>query len=297
LDNNIDIKNGTYLDNKKNNVQFPGGEITIKILASENMLLPAFTGSIVRGALFKLISKVNPELAIKLHRGNERSPYAIRPLMKSSGTKKRTARNEMVIEKGDELVFKIKLLENKLLEDIIRIFIGNESPTLSILEKDFPVVSMEYKKISFEVKEYPKRMKMIFETPTYFASKLHSYPVLFPDPSYVFSNLIKIWNCFNGKYGTITVEKLVKWVKDHVIVLDYRLRTKKVFIEKNTPIKGFTGWVVYGIKNKEWQSWIYLLSSYAELSNVGGSRTAGLGCVKFRPLEDVEKGITMTEKN
>ena len=197
----------------------------------------------------------------------------------------------MIIKEGDELFFKIKVLTDSILEKMIKVFIKSEAPSLSILNIDYPVIAMEYKRINFKAINFSQRLKIIFKTPTYFASKIHNYPVLFPDPNYFFSNVLKIWNTFNRKYGTIEIENFVKWIKNNVIVLDYRLKTKRVYIEKRNAIKGFVGWIVYGVKDKKWLPWLHVLGHYATLSNVGGNRTAGLGLVEFKPLEDKEDNL------
>ena len=51
------------LKNEKTTIQFPGGEVLIKLLATKDFLLPHFTGAIIRGSLFSLLNKVDPFLS------------------------------------------------------------------------------------------------------------------------------------------------------------------------------------------------------------------------------------------
>ena len=83
---------------------------------------------------------------------------------------------------------------------------------------------------------------------------------------------------------------LKKWIEENVVINDYKLQTKRVYIGKRNPILGFKGWVVYRfLMQDNIFGWIGILSEYAKLCNVGGNRTAGMGEISVKWIKEKKK--------
>jgi len=104
--------------------------------------------------------------------------------------------------------------------------------------------------------------------------------MLFPNPTYIFMNLMNFWNEINST-NLIPEKPLLDWIKENVVINDYSTFTRRIFIQKNTPILGFQGWVVYRFKKDgDFLNWIDFLSQLGQITNIGGNRTAGMGVIR-----------------
>ncbi|MHA1221894.1 MAG: CRISPR system precrRNA processing endoribonuclease RAMP protein Cas6 [Candidatus Heimdallarchaeaceae archaeon] len=272
-------------------ITIEGGQITFNLLVPENFIIPSFNGAIVRGCFLNIVQLADPLISETLHFGTDIRPYSTEPIQVTKGKRTRTRRRELIINKDDEIAIKIKFLSNKLLDLFVSKFVEADIKFVEILEKQFPILSMDYKRIFFKQRALSNRLKINFLTPTYFSMKTKSDSMFFPDPNYLFMNIINLWNTFNC--STLVPEvQFFEWIKKNVIINDYSTYTTRVSIQKGTPIKGFKGWVVYRFKNMEkFLPWIDLLLQFSQISNVGGSRTAGFGVIRSKWLEADEKKI------
>jgi len=279
-------------NNILDSIDIPGGLIKIIITAQGKDLLPEFTGNIIRGVFLNFIRNNNFALSEKLHRSNEIRPYSIKQIRILNRKTKRTERKEIIIQKGDEIEFSIGMLDNNLLKEITQLFIQNASPEIDLLGKKYLIKSMQYEKIKCNFKKNRNKVKIYFNSPTYFSVKKKPESMLFPNPRYLFMNLLKIWNSLN-KDIMIPEEDLYNWIDENIIINDYATYTRRLHLFKNTPIIGFMGWVVYRFKTKNAMIfWINVLLEYAKISNVGGNRTGGMGEIDFRWLEKQEVRIS-----
>ncbi|MHA1221981.1 MAG: CRISPR system precrRNA processing endoribonuclease RAMP protein Cas6 [Candidatus Heimdallarchaeaceae archaeon] len=267
-------------------LQIPGGEIFLNLVAEGEEIFPTFTGAILRAAILNFINENDCLLSEILHKGNEIRPYSIVPLEINHKRKFKTKRNEICIQKGEEISFAIRILKTELLEGITRLFIHSKAPKIRLFNKEYTLSSMIYKNFS-EIKfEYTNRLKVNFLTPTYFSIKQKSESMLFPDSRYFYMNILKIWNKLNSNLFTISEDLLYDWVSKNIVINDYSTYTKRVYICKKTPIKGFQGWVVYRFKNGNVDPFIYFLTEFGKYSGVGGNRTAGMGNISIKWLKD-----------
>lgn len=261
----------------------------ISLIAQNNCLLPPFTGNLIRGAIFQLIAIHDQGFADKLHEGNTIRPYSISPILGFKNRMKRTRRGEIIIEKGTMFKFRMGILTSKLAEKMVKITLQQNEMKIKFAEGEFKVASFEIKtksakELLLEERERPTKFSLRFLTPTYFNISKQEFPMRFPEPRYLFMNLATLWNAFSEEKILVDHTELFNWVENHISVNAYDLQTRTVYIAKNAPKIGFKGWVRYQLSGeKKYQQWIHALAQYAEFSNVGANRTAGLGCVKYRP--------------
>ncbi len=265
------------------------------LIAKNDARLPPFTGHLLRAAVLKAINQSCPELAERLHRANEMRAYSISPLRPFQGKFFRTkSRGEIEIPKGSKAKFRLGLLTTDIAEQILSMNLSEEKLTLTIATGNFIIESIKMTRLlpADLIKESaaaPNKFQLVFLTPTYFAIKKCPFPMRFPDPRFLYSNLANIWNASLGDtFVKVDSEALCDWIKEHLSITGYNLKTRTQYISKGAMKIGFTGWANYQLsteKNDEnnYFTWVHVLSKFAEFSNVGGNRTAGFGCVKYFP--------------
>ncbi|MBN1329964.1 MAG: CRISPR-associated endoribonuclease Cas6 [Candidatus Heimdallarchaeota archaeon] len=259
--------------------------------AKTKCLLPSFTGQLVRGAILQTIKEFDSTLSEMLHEGNEMRPYSVSPLIPYDKQLNRSRRREIILEEESTLKFRLGILTRDLVERMVKLTLRSDEMKLQLAEGEFRVVSIEIKKknikeLLMEGQQPLTTFSLSFLTPTYFNIAKQEFPMRFPDPRYVFMNLATLWNTFNEEKIFVDQTELFSWLESHISINAYNLSTHSVYIAKNAPKIGFKGWVRYQLSGDEsYQRWIHALAQYAEFSNVGANRTAGLGCVSYRKEE------------
>ena len=278
-------------------LSFPGGKLNIKLKAPTSELFPYYTGSIIRASFFNFITNQDQELAEILHRDNEIRPYCTTQLRLDGKHQLRTRRKELIVKENDILCIKIGILDDEILERTVRLFIKEKNPKFNLFDKEYEIVSMEYSKVNYEEVKTSDKIKVYFNSPTYFTIKSKPESMLFPDPKYFFMNIVRIWNTFN-KNTLVPEEPFFNWLDENIVINDYATYTRRVYISKKITINGFMGWIVYRFKDKqEYFPWINALLEYAKISNVGGNRTGGMGEIDFRWLEEQKARISKEKKD
>lgn len=125
------------------------------------------------------------------------------------------------------------------------------------------------------------------------ATTLPSRHKLIPQPSFIFSYLLKLWNSLAPPHARIPDEGAGDWdayslgrLADATLVeVDYRLRPETVVLGRDEEgrlrrVRGFTGWVIYECLSKKLLSIYAKLLKLAEYLGVGRSRGIGLGIVR-----------------
>lgn len=270
-------------DNKV--INLPGGEISLSVLSQEDTVIPSHSGSIVRGAFLNLISTIDYSLADKLHNGNNVRPYSVESIKKISGEYIKNRRNDLIVKKGELLKLKLKVLDSDILRALIEHFMQSSLPKIDLVGKEYVISDLVYNIKRVELKKRAFKLKVNFLSPTYFSMISREDSMYFPEPKYLFMNLAKLWNLYN-KEVFIPEKQFYEWLDKNARINDYSTRTKRVYIGKSTPIKGFQGWAVYRFLEEEnFLPWIHVLAKFGELSNVGGSRTAGFGVMRAKWLD------------
>ena len=126
--------------------------------------------------------------------------------------------------------------------------------------------------------------RLVFRSPTYFASLGSGYHWMFPNGVKVFSGLMRCWNLFSDgrRFGKEEYVAYREWLGKNVGVSEYDLWTR-LAVMRARKVTGFVGWVTYEINDEEseWNKMTQVLARFAEFANVGGNRTGGFGVVRL----------------
>ena len=152
--------------------------------------------------------------------------------------------------------------------------------------------------------------KIEFITPTVLTAKYmiplplkvksHKLPEkhkLLPQPSFIFSYLLRFWNSIAEPEEKIPgpaasdweAYKLGRLADVTLIEIDYRLRPETVVIGRDSKgrlrrVRGFTGWVIYECLSKKLLPIYRKLLGLANYLGIGRSRGIGLGLVRVRAI-------------
>jgi len=129
------------------------------------------------------------------------------------------------------------------------------------------------------------------------ASKLPERHRLLPQPSFIFSYLLKLWNSIaepderipGPGAGDWEAYKLGRLADVTLVEVDYRLRPETVVVGRDSRgrlrrVRGFTGWVVYECLSRRLLPIYDKLLALATYLGVGRSRGIGLGMVRVTGL-------------
>lgn len=170
-----------------------------------------------------------------------------------------------------------------------------------------------------------RSFKLVFLTPTILTVKLMTPPSLkekisrfpelhklIPQPSFIFSYLLKLWNSYASPEERIPKPPHNEWapyklgrLADITLTeIDYRVRPETVIIGKNEKgilrkARGFVGWVIYkSIAPQNLHNLYAKLLALATLTGIGRSRGLGLGQIQItNTTKQQEKHETPTQKS
>jgi CRISPR-associated endoribonuclease Cas6 len=258
-------------------------DLWIDMVATDSGRVRTFTGHLVRGALLNLIKNVDPELAQKLHEPHQQRPYSVTPATPVAHPRN-IHENLWWIQAGEHVRFHAGFLQDhigekafqKILEDRQEIKFG---------ETPFTPVRIELKRTTHEelVKTAQPEpvITMRFHSPTQLPIIGREFPLLFPDPRYVYGNLARLWNQNAPPQVQVDTQQLHDWVEKNVYIRKYRLQTVEIDIGKQVKLAGFTGTLEYLLNStEEYAPWINILTRYATTANTGAKRTSGMGATQ-----------------
>jgi CRISPR/Cas system endoribonuclease Cas6 (RAMP superfamily) len=166
--------------------------------------------------------------------------------------------------------------------------------------------------------DLPEVFKLVFQTPTVLTSKLMTPPTLadkvrpmhklIPQPSFIFSHLLRMWNSFAppelkiGKPSEWAPYLLGRQADLTLIELDYRVRPETVVVGRDNSgrlrkVRGFRGWVLYRSTAPRKLLEVYSkLLALAQLTGIGRSRGIGLGQLAVRPGPEQAREAAMPQQ-
>jgi len=177
-------------------------------------------------------------------------------------------------------------------------------------EFQIDVLSIEFRKLESLSLGLTKFFKIEFVTPAVLTAK-HMVPPplrdksrklperhrLLPQPSFIFSYLLKLWNSIaepderipGPGAGDWEAYKLGRLADVTLVEVDYRLRPETVVVGRDSRgrlrrVRGFTGWVVYECLSRRLLPIYDKLLALATYLGVGRSRGIGLGMVRVTGL-------------
>ncbi|MHA1784921.1 MAG: CRISPR system precrRNA processing endoribonuclease RAMP protein Cas6 [Candidatus Helarchaeota archaeon] len=236
---------------------------------------------VFRGVLMDYLGRLDPKLVERLHVDNEIRPYAI--------SYRRDRKIKEMIE------FRITSLLEDVSQKLLNSLLNTSNLEMNIQGDPYLLVKIGFEKISYQ--EMIKNARIIkkfnikFITPTYFTLKGRKLDLKIPLPENLFGNLGTLWNAHVFKSEQIPLDELINYVKSSVSISSFRLETRFADIGKKFAKSGCVGWCNYLIENTDdpLNVWLDILLNFAEYSNIGGNRTAGMGVVRYNCLELAEK--------
>ncbi|MEM2999891.1 MAG: CRISPR system precrRNA processing endoribonuclease RAMP protein Cas6 [Candidatus Bathyarchaeia archaeon] len=262
-------------------------EIGLEMYAEKPVVLPLFTGYVARGLLLHAVRRIDPATSELLHELNVRKPYSVTPMRFKS---KQRAENGYELDPHAPCFVSFRFLRDEYSMFILNYF-QKESSVL-VFDTVFRVASLSVNCKSYvdleNEAQAADRFRLVFRTPTYFASLGSSFRWMFPDAVKVFAGLMRVWNLFSDsrRFGKEEYLAYKEWLEKNVGVCEYDLHTRLAVMRKKKAT-GFVGWVTYEMKDteSEWNRITCMLARYAEYSNVGGNRTCGFGIVRMLPYK------------
>jgi CRISPR-associated endoribonuclease Cas6 len=257
-------------------------EIALEMYAEKEAVLSFFTGHVSRGLLLHILREVDPRVSQDLHQLDVVKPYSVTPLQFKS---KMRGDKGYVVDPAYPCRTRFRFLKDDYAHYVIDYF--SRKSTVGITDTTFHIASMIVKSKDYQEMEgetEPLRsFRLYFKTPTYLAVLGSSFHYLWPDPSKVFPNLMRLWNTFTTakKYSKEEYVEYKAWLAENVGVAEHELRTRLVYLGRRK-ITGFVGWATYEIGTiDEWNKVTCILAKFAEYSNIGGNRTGGFGVTTF----------------
>lgn len=250
--------------------------------AEKEVLLPHFTGHISRGLLLHILRHVNPAVSQSLHEPNVLKPYSLTPLYFKSKAKTSSG---YVLDPAFPCRVRFRFLKDELANHLLEYFC--QKSTVTIIDTTFQIASVAIKSKDYSelvrAAEPVDAFRLYFRTPTYLASLGTGFHCLWPEPTRIFPNLMRLWNTYTTT-KTYRKEEYIEyreWLTKKVGVAEHELKTRLVYMGRKKAT-GFIGWTTYEMKAKdEWNKVTYMLARFAEYSNVGGNKTGGFGLTRF----------------
>lgn len=256
-------------------------KISITLFAQKDFKLPRFTGHIARAITLHIIKNANPSIAQLLHEANVLKPFAVEPLYFKSKMKDE---NSYLVDSSYPCKLIVKLLDDDFTNELVSCIASNDRIFIREEELKLGEILIEqkcYKELIDQSKEI-SRFGIRFTTPTYFSRQKSEFFAIFPEPQIVFMNVFRIWKRFvKKKMSKDEFEQYKEWLMKEVGVTRYELMTLPINVERAKAKIGFVGYAFYGINKQEFSKITHTLLQFAEFSNLGGGRTAGMGVVKI----------------
>jgi CRISPR-associated endoribonuclease Cas6 len=253
------------------------------MVATDSGRANPFTGHLVRGALLNLLKNVDPDLAQGLHEPHRSRPYSVTPVTQLA--RRRVIRQNLWwIQPGDQVKFHAGFLQDHIGEKTLQKILEGR-PEIKLGEIPFTLVKIELKRTTYEelVKTaQPEEIITVrFQSPTQLPIMGRDFPLLFPDPRYVYGNVARLWNQNAPPQLQVDTQELHDWIEQHLYIRRYNLRTREINIGKRVKMAGFMGILEYHLNSTEgYATWINILTRYATTANTGAKRTTGMGATQ-----------------
>ncbi len=230
-------------------------------------------GYIFRALLMNWLKEIKPKLVHDLHAYNKIRPYSIQ-----------------VSYRKESLIFYLNVFDPTLANPLVNDLINHKDKTFTVSDKIYSLRKVVFE--DYDLERLMKRSKAIkhfkieFLEPTYFKTTRGNNEIRLPIPELIFSNLLKLWNDFTDGTAMIDVEEFLPWVNRNIYSSSLNIKTKAKETGESVPAVGLVGWVNFRIdkNNVNNARHVDMLCRLGELTNLGGSRTAGLGVIKYEPI-------------
>lgn len=282
-------------------------EFVLELVAEEGCTLPAFAGYESRAAVLSAVKETDESLAKILHDGVEfpggrgrRSVVVVRAIRFSKGAWSvvggRSPRRlppwppahggRVVVEAGAQGELKVLILRDEYAVGFMSALTSRIGKVINVAACPLRVASVRISvldpaKIMGDAGGDWAGADLRFVTPTYLNPLTGDmeYKILCPDPTHLMASAIAIARFVTGKDLPRPEE-----VAQHLYISGLDIETIKVEKGEQTPT-GFTGWAKLRPKKEaggEVRKLVQGLLRLAEVTGIGGNRSAGYGEVRVR---------------
>ncbi|MGB9521148.1 MAG: CRISPR system precrRNA processing endoribonuclease RAMP protein Cas6 [Anaerolineales bacterium] len=270
--------------------------ITPLELPSDRSEIPRWWGRAAHAFFLRLVGEQNPQLAQELHDDDAPRPFTVSSLMGSF-------ERDGSLKAGERYWLRLTTLR----QDVFQALSNASQPEGKLSAGS--QIELDYARFRVEAAEAqngspwqgitsyselgapfllasatpPRRIRLLFASPTTFKSEGHHIPL--PLPKLVFGSLLEKWNTFAPVAFPV---ELKRYFEECMAVSRYDLKTQAVALKQGGVRIGMTGWADFTTLNYDryWMSLVATLARYALFAGVGAAVTQGMG--QCRMVEEQE---------
>lgn len=261
------------------------GAVVFELSAENGERVSDAQGRLLHGALFSLLSEVDPGFASLLHDGTNVKPFSVAPLELPPDAPK--VGRDRLVRAGDVVYWRVAALDAAVLNAILSVPIGTRVEVGRLRfglrrviadsgERDDVGVLDEMELIGACLSEESVRtIELRFLTPVSFRVDNSDYPL--PTPALVFSSLADKWTAADLPASIERNE--IRADAERVYPASWRGETRRVTFGRNRSVTGFVGRFAYDVSAlpTEVRQVFLLLAQFAVFSGVGRLTGQGLG--------------------
>ncbi|NMC06808.1 MAG: CRISPR system precrRNA processing endoribonuclease RAMP protein Cas6 [Candidatus Lokiarchaeota archaeon] len=236
--------------------------------------LAEISGATWRAAILKFLSEKAPVLHDELHENTKRRDYSV-------GI--RADEHEPHLFHGN-----IRFFTDSGAESFLRAILDAKAYTFVFHGIPYKIKDLSYVHSSLaEIRgnaRHVQRFKIEFESPAFFRKERRYSRLEPPSTDLVFENTIATWNALVRDGDTkIDLDAFMDYAWESVKINRARLKTDLGQVNRDTDLAGYVGYIEWSCKETENPSnpWIDAMLRLAEWTGVGGSRSSGMGRVKY----------------
>jgi len=267
------------------------GNFKIHLRAAGNHVLGWFIGHQVRAAVLALIAKYDNDLAQQLHAPHKTRQYAIgHPTLNHDNFWPR--KDQVHIREGQKLVVRVRTLTEHLTTSFVKAWINrDQDDQFTLYNRKFLVESIEMQTLSQNDFESYLQLPIThcqvgFLTPTQFSRHDQNSPWYYPDPATCLISAALIWNDLYQEQQ-LDIDNFKNYLTGHCKLKKiYRAWTENIRMGKayKTGLVGKVLWDFDTEASTVFNHWCQALLQFATFSNLGKSRTGGMGVIGFKDL-------------
>jgi len=250
--------------------------VTIEFEALESKRFRMYSGAFVRGFVYWVLARMDRTFAEKLHSSKTLSPFSVTPVMLNNTPVDR-------LEEGKDYNFSITFFVPEIGEALKDYLMSTKSVYFTAVQNPLKKVRVKYVSKDSLVSEALTKFKVDFISPCYFRIPSDGYRFIpLPLPNLMFRSLARLYSAFISEIP----QEYREWLdRNGIAVSGLKIETQKVMLKKGKWAVGFVGRVNFSLPedlyNDNYAEMTSRLLSFGEYSNVGGSRTSGLGVMRF----------------
>lgn len=246
---------------------------TIDFQIPNELTIYGFTGKIAHASILAIINQTNPELAEKLHEGNERRTFVVSSIHKPKEFNKTIGR------------FTVTTANAIVKQTLQHIFQNSTSTTLNILNHQCQIVKVAVMSEFINGKEQIQEntnIRIRFLSPTFFSTanrkaKTDPYPSL----DRMWNSMVETWNFLAGEQlGELNGEFTNRLLKQ-INTPSFDLKSTHIRLSHRIKVTGFTGMINLTVENTEGLQQLLPLLKLTDKWGIGSKRTIGFGRVNI----------------